>query len=127
MKKSAKVLSGLLVAVTAGIGITYAIASKDIQAAHRRAQGAQTLQSPKGQIEYVVVGQGTPVLLIHGTSGGFVQGRLLAEMLGGPYQYIIPSRFGYLGTAMRADNSPAAQAEAHIELLDALGIKQAFV
>jgi pimeloyl-ACP methyl ester carboxylesterase len=127
MKKTAKVLSGLLVAAVAGIGITYAVASRDIRAAHSRTQGSQFLHSPKGQIEYTVVGQGAPVLLIHGTSGGFVQGRLLAEILGGPYQYIIPSRFGYLGTEMRAETSPAAQAEAHVELLDALGIEKAVV
>jgi 2-hydroxy-6-oxonona-2,4-dienedioate hydrolase len=127
LNKGLKIIGGLLAVIVFGAGITYARASRDIQAAHSRTQGAQVLRSPKGQIEYLVMGQGTPVLLIHGTSGGFVQGKLLAETLGGPYQYIIPSRFGYLGTDMRADASPAAQAEAHVELLDALGVKQAFV
>jgi 2-hydroxy-6-oxonona-2,4-dienedioate hydrolase len=127
MNKGLKVVSGVLAVIVLGAGITYTAASRDIKAAHSRMQGAQVLHSPKGQIEYVVMGQGAPVLLIHGTSGGFVQGKLLAETLGGPYQYIIPSRFGYLGTDMRAEITPAAQAEAHIELLDALGIKQAIV
>jgi 2-hydroxy-6-oxonona-2,4-dienedioate hydrolase len=127
MNKTTKIVSGILLAAVAGAGVTYAIASQDIRAAHGRTEGSQILRSPKGQIEYVEVGQGAPVLLIHGTSGGFVQGRLLAKVLGGPYHYIIPSRFGYLGTATREDTSPAAQAEAHVELLDALGVKQAVV
>jgi 2-hydroxy-6-oxonona-2,4-dienedioate hydrolase len=122
-----KVLLGLVAAAVTIVAIASAVASREIRAAHGRTAGAQVLRSPQGQIEYIVLGQGTPVLLLHGTSGGFVQGRLFAELLGGPYQYIIPSRFGYLGTSLRADNSPAAQAEAHIELMDALGIKKAAV
>jgi 2-hydroxy-6-oxonona-2,4-dienedioate hydrolase len=127
MNKGLKIVCGALVAIAAGIGITYAVAGQDIRAAHSRTMGAEVLSSPAGQIEYLVIGQGPPVLLIHGTSGGFVQGRLLAEVLGGPYGYIIPSRFGYLGTPLRADSSPAAQAAAHVELLDALGVRQAVV
>ena len=37
------------------------------------------------------------------------------------------SRFGYLRTPRPADASPAAQADAHVCLLDALGIRQAAV
>ena len=37
------------------------------------------------------------------------------------------SRFGYLRTPMPLDASPAAQADAHVCLLDALGIRQATV
>jgi 2-hydroxy-6-oxonona-2,4-dienedioate hydrolase len=40
---------------------------------------------------------------------------------------IAMSRFGYLRTPMPVDASPAAQADAHICLLDALGIAQAAV
>lgn len=40
---------------------------------------------------------------------------------------IAMSRFGYLRTPMPADSSPAAQADAHVCLLDALGIAKAAV
>jgi pimeloyl-ACP methyl ester carboxylesterase len=40
---------------------------------------------------------------------------------------IAMSRFGYLRTPMPADASAAAQADAHVCLLDALGIRQAAV
>src|SRR5262249_35660184 len=40
---------------------------------------------------------------------------------------IAVSRFGYLRTPLRADASPAAQADAHACLLDALGIRRAAI
>jgi len=40
---------------------------------------------------------------------------------------IAMSRFGYLRTPMPADASAAAQADAHLCLLDALGIRRAAV
>ena len=40
---------------------------------------------------------------------------------------IAPSRFGYLGTPLPEDASPAAQADAHAALLDSLGIDRAVV
>ncbi len=76
-----------------------------------------------GQIEYASWGEGPPVLVIHGAGGGFDQGRLLAEAMGGDgFRWIAPSRFGYLSSAMPADPSIVAQAEAFADLLDALGI-----
>jgi pimeloyl-ACP methyl ester carboxylesterase len=76
-----------------------------------------------GQIEYASWGEGPPVLVIHGAGGGFDQGRLLAKAMGGSgFRWIAPSRFGYLGSAMPAEPSTAAQADAFADLLDALGI-----
>ncbi|QZD90527.1 alpha/beta hydrolase [Qipengyuania aurantiaca] len=78
-----------------------------------------------GQIEYVSWGKGPPVLVVHGAGGGFDQGRLLAEAVGGDgHLFIAVSRFGYLGSAMPSDPSTAAQAEAMLDLLDRLGIGQ---
>jgi hypothetical protein len=37
------------------------------------------------------------------------------------------SRFGYLRTVMPVDASPAAQADAHLGLMDALGIDRAVI
>jgi 2-hydroxy-6-oxonona-2,4-dienedioate hydrolase len=127
MNKTLRTVSGLTALAAAGAAFTYSVARKDIEAAHARTRSAAVLPAPAGEIEYVEVGEGAPALLIHGTSGGFVQGRLLAELLAVPFRYIIPSRFGYLGTAMRSDGSPAAQAAAYVELLDALGVQRAAV
>ena len=49
------------------------------------------------------------------------------ELQAAGFQVITMSRFGYLRTPMPADASPAAQAEAHACLLNALGVKQAAV
>jgi 2-hydroxy-6-oxonona-2,4-dienedioate hydrolase len=64
------------------------------------------------------------VLVIHGAGGGFDQGRLLAEAVGGDgFQFISVSRFGYLGSDLPAEPT-AAQAEAFEDLLDHLGIEK---
>jgi 2-hydroxy-6-oxonona-2,4-dienedioate hydrolase len=82
-------------------------------------------QTRHGQIEYVSWGNGPPVLVVHGAGGGFDQGRLLAQAIGGDgYRWIAVSRFGYLGSALPDAASTAAQAEAFVDLLDALGIER---
>lgn len=81
-----------------------------------------------GPIEYKVWGSGPPVLVVHGAGGGFDQGALLARTLGGQgFTWIAISRFGYLRSAMPEHASPAAQAEAMIDLLEHLGIERASV
>ena len=76
-----------------------------------------------GQIEYISWGTGPPVLVVHGAGGGFDQGRILAQAIGGGgYRWISISRFGYLGSALPETPSTAAQAEAFADLLDMLGI-----
>jgi 2-hydroxy-6-oxonona-2,4-dienedioate hydrolase len=82
-------------------------------------------QTRHGQIEYVSWGNGPPVLVVHGAGGGFDQGRLLAQAIGGEgYRWIAVSRFGYLGSALPDAASAAAQAEAFVDLLDALGMER---
>ncbi|WP_435417909.1 alpha/beta hydrolase [Parerythrobacter aurantius] len=81
-----------------------------------------------GPIEYVSWGEGPPVLVIHGAGGGFDQGRLLAEAVGGNrHRFIAVSRFGYLGSVMPSNPSTAAQAEAMLDLLDRLRIERASI
>ncbi len=78
-----------------------------------------------GPIEYVNWGEGPPVLVVHGAGGGFDQGRLLAQAIGGDgFRWISVSRFGYLGSPMPDAPSTAAQAEAFADLLDALGLER---
>ncbi len=100
---------------------------RDIQAAYRKLENMerQTFQTACGPIEAALRGEGEPVLVSHGISGGFDQGLGLVEAHLSPGMLAIaPSRFGYLGTHMPADASPAAQADAYVCLLDALKIDQ---
>lgn len=63
--------------------------------------------------------------MIHGTGGGFDQGLTFTErLIERGYRVIAPSRFGYLRSEMPADASPEAQADAFVDLLDALKIGQ---
>jgi 2-hydroxy-6-oxonona-2,4-dienedioate hydrolase len=99
-------------------------------AATRAAQGSVMVQTQCGPIEYQEVGTGMPLLVVHGSGGGHDQGMLFAAPLARKQmgvRVIAMSRFGYLRTPLPADASPEAQADAHVCLLDALGIRQAAV
>ena len=81
-----------------------------------------------GPIEYQEAGTGVPLLAVHGSGGGYDQGMAFAGALAQRgIRVIAMSRFGYLRTPMPADASAAAQADAHVCLLDALGITRAAV
>jgi len=76
-----------------------------------------------GPIEYAIAGNGPPVLMVHGTGGGFDQGlSFTARLVARGYRIIAPSRFGYLRSAMPDDPSSDNQADALADLLDGLGI-----
>jgi 2-hydroxy-6-oxonona-2,4-dienedioate hydrolase len=78
-----------------------------------------------GALEYAVAGDGPPLMMIHGTGGGFDQGLLFAAGLRQQgFRIIAPSRFGYLGSAFPDDASPAHQADTLVDLLDHLGIER---
>jgi 2-hydroxy-6-oxonona-2,4-dienedioate hydrolase len=92
------------------------------------AQGSVLLQTRCGPIEYQEAGTGVPLLAVHGSGGGHDQGMAFAGALARQgIRVIAMSRFGYLRTPLPADPSAAAQADAHVCLLDALGIRQAAV
>jgi len=111
----------------------YIVYLRDITAAREQISSGNVIDTAQfGPVEYADVGQGAPILAIHGTGGGFDQGLLTAKSFMGDHitdthRVIAPSRFGYLKTPMPSgddDRSPAAQADAHAALLDALGIKE---
>jgi pimeloyl-ACP methyl ester carboxylesterase len=90
--------------------------------------GSQMVETDCGRIEYARIGDGYPVLVMHGNAGGFDQGLMLANWTIDPeFQVIAPSRFGYLHSHMPANASVAMQADAFACLLDSLGIEQAAV
>lgn len=117
-------IAALLIAV-AGVTIYFDF-RRDIQSAYDRiASGSKIAQTACGPIEYATAGRGPAVLVVHGAGGGIDQ----ALMFGQPlvergFRVIAVSRFGYLRTPLPTDASPAAQADAHACLLDAIGIER---
>ena len=80
------------------------------------------------RIEYVEGGAGPPVLVVHGSGGGFDQGALIAgAVIGDGFHWIAPSRFGYLRSTLPAGATFETQADAYARLLDHLGIRQTAV
>jgi 2-hydroxy-6-oxonona-2,4-dienedioate hydrolase len=100
-----------------------------IEAAHERAaQGSVLINTRCGPIEYQEAGEGRVLLAVHGSGGGHDQGMAFAgDLAKRGIRVIAMSRFGYLRTPMPTDASAEAQADAHVCLLDALGISQAAV
>ena len=97
-------------------------------AAERAARGSEVIPTRCGPIEVQQAGMGTPLLMIHGSGGGHDQGMAWARPLTQQgVRVIAMSRFGYLRTPRPTDASPEAQADAHICLLDALGIAKVAV
>ena len=86
------------------------------------------MNTTAGPIEYAETGAGKPLLSIHGAGGGHDQGLSnAADLVGNGFRVIAPSRFGYLGTPIPADASPAAQADAHAALLAELSVDKVIV
>lgn len=89
---------------------------------------AHIVSTAEGPVELARIGQGPPVLVLHGTPGGFdgalAMGRFLADA---GFEVLAPSRPGYLGTELGARRSIDAQADLLGALLDSLGLKRAGV
>lgn len=118
-----------------GLGVLVAVSAvrsrfeRDLAlAAERSAQGSTLVATRCGVIEVQAAGEGLPLLMIHGSGGGHDQGMAWAHPLAlQGVRVIAVSRFGYLRTPRPADASPQAQADAHVCLMDALGIGKAAV
>jgi len=119
----------LCMAATAGL-LAY---GRDMDRAYERVLSRGViLPSPFGDIEYLEGGRpgGTPVLVVHGSGGGYDQGELLAKAALGansPLRWIAPSRFGYLRSTFRPGATFDDQAHAFAYLLDQLVISRVAV
>ena len=106
--------------------LVYVSYRKDIRKAYQRiSTGSKIIDTDCGPIEYATLGEGPPVLVLHGTSGGWDQAIDSARgIVKHGFQIIAPSRFGYLRTPLPPDPLPPAEAEAWICFLDALNIQR---
>ncbi|WP_324765296.1 alpha/beta hydrolase (plasmid) [Sinorhizobium meliloti] len=122
-------LSAVFIAIAVAVGMVFLSYSNDIDRARSAvANGARIANTAAGPIEYAERGDGIPLLSIHGAGGGWDQGLTnVADLVGSGFRVVAPSRFGYLGTPIPADASPAAQADAHMVLLSQLQIDKAVV
>lgn len=123
-RRSALWLAGTAAVLATGGAGAWGAFSADLERARARLAGrSQIARSRFGPVEYAIAGRGPPVLMVHGTGGGFDQGLSFTERLVAlGYRIIAPSRFGYLRSAMPDDPSSDNQADAFVDLLDALGI-----
>jgi pimeloyl-ACP methyl ester carboxylesterase len=119
------ILAGLAGAVPLAACGVYLRYRHDLNAARARlaAVDRHVISTRWGAVEYAELGSGDPVLVVHGIFDNCVGAVLSVRDLSGR-RLIAPSRFGYLGSNMPLDATPAHQADAFVALLDALGIDQ---
>ncbi len=86
------------------------------------------IQTSCGPLEYTVLGEGLPLVVMHGSGGGVRQGLLMRYLLDTRrIQIIALSRPGYWGTPLETAPEIEQQSDRVVELLDALKIETAAV
>ena len=104
-------------------GLIYRQYQHDMSLAYRRiSSGGKMTETSCGLIQYTEFGEGTPMLIVHGSGGGYDQGEYFARLIGGNHHWVAPSRYGFLGSPVPSGADSAQQADAYACLLDALGI-----
>lgn len=83
---------------------------------------SEIAKTSAGDVEFLVRGEGPPVLVFHGAPGGYDQAMLLgSSLVDQGFQVIAPSRPGYLRTPLTNHILPEQQADAFAALLDSIG------
>ena len=102
-----------------------------VRAGEERLAGyrAETAALSYGEMSYVDGGRadGPVILSVHGLFGGYDQAWDTVQDMAGDNRIIAPSRFGYPGSDVMGEGTPAEQAAAYVELLDHLGIERVYV
>ena len=120
----------LTLALVAAAAIAAGLAYRaDLREAQRRVAGrSAVIQTRYGAMEYAEQGEGPPLLMIHGTGGGFDQGLSFSrDIIADGIRVIAPSRFGYLRSSWPSDPSSERQADAFVDLLDRLRLRKVAV
>jgi pimeloyl-ACP methyl ester carboxylesterase len=130
-KRSETLMTRSILAGLAGGGAIAAFAiylryRRDMAAARGRLAAVQryVVSTRWGVVEYAEQGSGAPVLVVPGIFQNCVSGLFAVRDLFAHRRVIAPFRFGYLGSSMPPNATPAAQADAFAALLDALEIGQ---
>jgi pimeloyl-ACP methyl ester carboxylesterase len=103
---------------------------KDIAAAWERVNAVPSLvfESSIGPVQYALQGEGLRVLMSHGIQGSHAEGiKMVGTYFGTECIGIAPSRFGYFGSVLPEEATPALQADVYSELLDHLEIGRAVI
>jgi 2-hydroxy-6-oxonona-2,4-dienedioate hydrolase len=118
-----------LLALVAFAAWTWFLYARDMRELEARVEGhSRLVETSFGAIEYASAGAGHPVLVIHGSGGGFDQGLEFAGPLADyGYRLIAPSRFGYLRTSAPGNFTIESQADAYVDLLDHLALERVVV
>ena len=129
IRRSRTVLLVVALALATAATLVAASYTADLSRAQERiARGGEVIETACGSIEYASVGEGRAVLLVHGAGGGVDQVAPFAqEIAERGFRVVTMSRFGYLRTPLPEIATPAAQADAHACLLDALKIPRAAI
>jgi len=91
------------------------------------AAGSDLVETDRGVVEVARRGSGYPVLVLHGSPGGYDQALALGDaVFGDGVDLLAPSRPGFLRTPLGA-RSPGDQAALFDALLDELGVEEALV
>jgi 2-hydroxy-6-oxonona-2,4-dienedioate hydrolase len=122
-------LRSIVIACLVAVVVMVAFAALDLRRAYARLEGrSEVAHLASGNIEFTRGGSGIPVLVIHGSGGGFDQGQLIAQaVLGEAFQWIAPSRMGYLRSTLRDGATFEDQAHAYAALLDHLQLDRVAV
>lgn len=123
------IILGLVLVLLIYLVAQWLLCQKAVEQGYARLEAyhAQTISLSDGDMTYVERGSGEVILVAHGISGGYDQAFDIAADMADDYRVLAPSRFGYPGSDMPENASPAAQARAYAELLDALDIEKAYI
>lgn len=93
------------------------------------AEGSALVETSRGPLEVGEVGEGVPLIVLHGLGGGWDHGLWLARRLGldRRHRVLAVSRPGYLRTPLATGPTPEEQADALRDLVSALGLPGAAV
>lgn len=134
LKWTLRIFGGLLALIVVVLGASVAMFEfwrADAIADLEDDPDRRVAETPLGEIEYAVLGEGIPFLALHGTPGGYDQSlsrlRALPDSANPDVMTIAVSRPGYLGTPLSSGKTYAEQADLFAALLDDLGVAQTIV
>lgn len=120
---------GVVGLVVCGLFLAW-FANKRSESLAQLDKNSRIVRTALGEVELATAGDegGTPVLILHGTPGGYDQGLAIGAALAKAGNFILaPSRPGYLRTPISSGFLLAEQADAMAALLDVFQIPDAAV